>query len=543
MNRHTTFGGLVLAAMLGVWTGRVSAQAMLADDIIILSKGQQEQEKSRSRSQLGGAPGAGGSPFRSIPGVGANRPGERGGPGALASPVTGKSVDVLSAASGYESGSSGQPGRAGIAPTTRLPSQAVQLFGPLELPEADDEGPRDGLTLDMAIERLLGTNPGLHSKAQEMPNAQADILSAGLKANPLIFASADSVPYGSYSQRRPGENTYAVTLIQPVDVNRKRGVRVIVAQQAKKVIEAQYQDAVRLEIDNLYTAYVDALDARDAVRYAKASLKGLDDLLMTSQEQFKKGFQPETEVDSATIQRDSAEIGLEQAEVAYRQVKRTLATLLGIPPAETDLIELRASVRDSVPTPPPIEDLVRLALCTRPDVVAYRLGVGRAQAAVKLERAERFPDVFMLYTPYGFRNNTPVGEKSATSWGIGALVSIPLFNRNQGNIARAQGTVIQTKIELAGLERQVVTEVECSALEYGSTQAAVQKLETSILPRARRLRDRRYRLYTEGQENVVTYLNAQRDYNEAVRQYRNTLIRHRRSMLRLNTAVGQRILP
>ena len=50
-------------------------------------------------------------------------------------------------------------------------------------------------------------------------------------------------------------------------------------------------------------------------------------------------------------------------------------------------------------------------------------------------------------------------------------------------------------------------------------------------------------LYTQGQENIVTYLNAQRDYNEVVRQYRDTLIRHRRSMLRLNTAVGQRILP
>ena len=60
---------------------------------------------------------------------------------------------------------------------------------------------------------------------------------------------------------------------------------------------------------------------------------------------------------------------------------------------------------------------------------------------------------------------------------------------------------------------------------------------------ARQLRDRKYTLYTQGQEDIVSYLNAQRDYNEVVRQYRDALIRHRRSMLRLNTAVGQRVLP
>src|SRR3954463_11323184 len=89
----------------------------------------------------------------------------------------------------------------------------------------------------------------------------------------------------------------------------------------------------------------------------------------------------------------------------------------------------------------------------------------------------RFPDVFLLDTPYGFRNNAPVGEKSATSWGIGALVSLPVVNRNQGNIHRAEHTVLQTQIELSGLERQVLSEVERAYLEYSSTRTAAQRLE------------------------------------------------------------------
>ena len=303
-------------------------------------------------------------------------------------------------------------------------------------------------------------NYGLRTKFQEIPKAQADILSAGLRANPLVFASADGVPYGSYSPRRPGENGYSVVLIQPIDVNRKRLVRVHVAEQAKKVLEAQYQDAIRLEIDNLYTAFVDVLDARETVRFARASLEGLNRGTQDHRGAIPKGLVPQTEVESAAIQRDTAEVFLEQAETALMQAKRTLAVLLDMPPAQAGSLEVRGSLRDDMAPPPPPEDLAKLALCVRPDIVSYRLGIRRAQADVTLQRAERFPDVFVLYTPYGFRNNAPVDEKSATSWSVGALVSIPLFNRNQGNIRRAEHTIMQTQIELSGLERQALSEVE-----------------------------------------------------------------------------------
>ncbi len=535
MKRHILRCGLMFSALLAGVRG-AGAQAMLADDIIILSKGQREQEKSRTTTtHLGGTPGVGSGLLRASPGSGESTLGERFG-----TPM--RRNDVLSTAS--DGGNLSEPlVGARVVPTRRQPSQTVPLFGALDIPTVADEGPLDGLTLDQAIDRLAQANFGLKAKFQEIPKAEADVLSAGLRANPVVFGSADSVPYGNYSRQRPGENNYTVVLIQPVDVNQKRKVRVLVAQQAKKVLEAQYQDAVRTEIDNLYTTFVDVLDARESVRYAKTSLEGLNSVLGTTREQFEKQVVPESEVESAAIQRDTAEAGLEQADAALRLAKRGLAVLLDITPAEADRMEIRGSIRDEATPPPPLEDLIRLALCVRPDVVSYRLGVRRAQADVKLQKAERFPDVFVLYTPYGFRDNAPVGDQSATSWSFAVLASIPLLNRNQGNIHRAEHTVLQTRTELSGLERQAVSEVDQDYLEYSTTHSAVRRLEGGILPRARRLRDQKYTLYTQGQENVVSYLNAQRDFNEIVRQYRDALIRHRRSMLRLNTAVGQRISP
>ncbi len=541
MRRRYYVRGCLAVALLLSGATKARAQAMLADDIIILSKGQREQEKAKSsNTHLGNIPGSGGQAFRTNPGSGESRLGEPQG-GAASSPTM-RQRDVLTAASG--AGTAPSPnGAARITTPALAPLPALPLYGQLEVPDQVDEGPANGLTLDDAIARLSQVNYGLRTKFQEIPKADADILSAGLRANPLVFASADSVPYGGYSQQRPGENSYSVVLIQPIDVNQKRKVRVVVAQQARKVLEAQYQDAVRQEIDNLYVGFVDVLDARETVRYAKASLDGLNRMLKTTEDQHARQLVPQTEVENAAIQRDTGEVVLEQAETTLKQAKRVLAVLLDISPNEADRLELRGSIRQETAPPPPLDDLGRLALCVRPDLVSYRLGVRRAQAEVKLQRAERFPDVFALYTPYGFRNNAPMGEKSATSWSFGAMVSVPILNRNQGNIRRAEHTVIQTQIELSGLEKQVLADVERAYLEYNSTQAAVQRIERNILPRAKRLRNQKFELYSQGQESIVTYLAAQRDYNDVIRQYRDSLIRGRRSMLKLNTAVGQRIFP
>ena len=57
------------------------------------------------------------------------------------------------------------------------------------------------------------------------------------------------------------------------------------------------------------------------------------------------------------------------------------------------------------------------------------------------------------------------------------------------------------------------------------------------------MRDEAFRLYIPGRASLPEYIQAQLDYNQVVKQYLDTAVRHRRSMLSLNTVVGRRILP
>lgn len=535
---------IMIAAMLTVTYinlgERVHAQsaAALADEIIIISSGQRAKERARDSSALGPVHGTAERPFPKIAGSDESRLGVR-----MPAP---RPTELLSAASRPDQAGITTDRRSGILPPA-LPegaSSAIPLYGPLELSAIENEGPMNGLTLDQAIGSVLSANPELLVKFQEIPKAEADVLTAGLWGNPLVFASADSVPYGNYSPRRPGSNNYGVTVVQPFDLNGKIRARSRLAVTARNVLQAQYQDAMRLELEKLHIVWMDTLNARTSVQYLKTSLDGYGALLATIRDRVAKKAAPETDLDTAVIQQENAIVAYEEAVTRYRQAKRSLAVLLGAPPTRADEIEPRGTIRDQAPPPPPQPELVRIALCQRPDLVANRLGVKSALANVDMQRRERFPDVFALYTPYGFdANNGDPGAKGATSWGAGVFATIPLFNRNQGNIRRAERNVHQTQLEVSGLESQVVAEVEGAAMEYASSRAAVERVERAILPRAKRVKEDKFRLYTSGEESLVTYLNAQRDFNETIRAYRDVLIRHRRSMLALNTAVGARILP
>lgn len=231
------------------------------------------------------------------------------------------------------------------------------------------------------------------------------------------------------------------------------------------------------------------------------------------------------------------------AEESLRQKKRVLGVLLNLVPAEAESLELRGTILDKGPPPPPSEVLQQIALAVRPDIVAYRLGVQRAVADVRLAQANRFSDVYVLYQPYTFQDNTPFDAKSAHSWALGVTVPMPLYNRNQGGILRAKLNVTQTQIELANLEHQARIEVLMAEREYAITRQAIERIEKNLLPTATQMRDDTYRLYVGGEVNVVAFLNTESEYNTRVKQYLDTLVRHRRSMLALNTALGQRLLP
>jgi cobalt-zinc-cadmium efflux system outer membrane protein len=432
-----------------------------------------------------------------------------------------------------------------ISPPQDLQPAGLPIYGTLAVPRlAEDEGPPDGMTLDAAIERYVRENLDLRARYMEIPQADADILTASLRSNPVFYADSQLVPYGQYSNARPGGQTqYDVNVSYPLDLTHKRRARTVSAQRAKKTLEALYQDAVRLGIDNVYTAYVDVLQYRGAVKFGEVGVEGLRDVLKSTDALFRKGEKPKTDVNRVDLQLRTAETGLRVSRETYRRAKRTLGVLLGMSPPEAEEMEVRGSLRDAFPPPPPLEELQRIAMASRPDINSFRIGISRAEADVKLARANVLQDVYVLYQPYTLQDNTWQGLKSPTSWALGVTIPIPVYNRNQGAILRSKLNVTQTQIQHAALERTVLNDVRQAEQAYHTSLENLRQIETEVLPDADKVLADSKRLFDSGEIDVIIYLSARRDYNDIARQYLDALVAHRRSMLDLNTALGQRILP
>ncbi len=310
-----------------------------------------------------------------------------------------------------------------------------------------------------------------------------------------------------------------------------------------RVLEAQYQDAVRQRIDDVYGAFVTALAARQTVRYATDSVAGLEKLTAANEQRFLKGDISQGDLNQIKIRLRNAKLGVVDSKAAYRKAKLDLGSLMNLKLDEIATLELRGTIQDLAPSPPPAEELRKIALVERPDVVSMRLGVNRAEADVRLAKSNAFSDIYVLWQPYTFQDNSPYGLKSQYSWALGVTVPLPIYNRNQGGIARAKINVSQSQMQLSDLERQAVIDIEEAVQEYEVTRREVDELRDEVNPRAEQVRDEVYRLYDSGAKSVLDYLDAQLAYNQVVKQYLDTAVRHRRSMLSLNTVVGRRIMP
>lgn len=345
---------LGLLSVICLPAGRLHAQVSLADDIIMAAQGKENAERSEV-GELGRSPGSTVSRFRRSPGsrdilLGADpkRRVRRNEPvpslyeadliapladGAGRREMPPQSVLERLPLAGPERQAT--PDRA--VPKATLGDAGNDLFEP--------EGPPNGLSLDAAIERLVHTNRELLTKQYEIPQAEADIVTGGLRSNPLLFYSTANVPYGSYSRQRPGEVNTGVSVVYPVDYSGKRKARVAVADQEKRVLVAQYQDAVRREIDHLTSDYVDVLAARRDVRSAEHSLAMAEELLRAAHDRAAGDEQ----IDDLIIERDIAVISLDDARRRYYKAKERLAARLEFPPSAAERLELRGTLRIAAP--------------------------------------------------------------------------------------------------------------------------------------------------------------------------------------------------
>jgi outer membrane protein, heavy metal efflux system len=394
------------------------------------------------------------------------------------------------------------------------------------------------ITLDTAVERMIRESLDSSSKFS-IPLEQAEILTAGVWSNPEHDPRGQRVTDGVYTKSRHDDQTHFDTNVSyPPQVWLKRRARILDAKRPKRVMEAQYQDVVRVLIGDVYTKCLDVQTAQEKVRLASESSVDFSRNLGVTLAQATKGIRSQKDVDQIQAALRSAGSRFDAATADLERTKHVFGALLKLSAGQADRLEVVGSLDVQPVSLPAIDELTRLALETRPDIAAFRLGLHRMQSELATTQT---PNVYTVYQPYAWKVGTPSALMGPTTWALGITVPVPNYAPNKAS--RARLNLDQTQVQLTQLERQATSDVTRARREYELNLAEVTKIEHEVLPSARQVRNKLARAYDDGQLGVETILKCLQDYREVEHNYIDLLTRLRRNSLYLNTAVGSRIMP
>jgi len=249
-----------------------------------------------------------------------------------------------------------------------------------------------------------------------------------------------------------------------------------------------------------------ALDAERAL--VRETVAAYGDTLRLTERRYAAG--DVAELDLARVQTEVAATQSQALALDRRraQLEHALAVLLGELPSSFTLAE--SDWRGALPNVP--AGIPSTVLTRRPDVSAAQSAMLAAQARVGVAQSAWVPDVAL--TANGGFASTDVGDLfkwSARSWGIGALLSLPLFDggRREAGVQNANGA---WDAAAASYREQVLVafqdvEDQLAALRLLSDQAGAQTQAVDAAARATVLSNSRYR---NGLVSQLEFLDARR---------------------------------
>ncbi len=393
------------------------------------------------------------------------------------------------------------------------------------------------ITLDQAINLALAHNHSLKATRTLILQNQAQEVTANLRPNPTFLFDSQFVPIfdPSYFSADNLNQTqqFDLGIGYLFERGHKRQRRLQAAQDQTAVTSAQVTDAERTLTFNVAQQFIAVLLAESTLQFALQDLNSFQQTVDIGQTQYKSGYISEGDYLKIKLQLLQFQTDVSSARLARVQALIALRELLGYDavPANYDVVGDLSY--ESVKAK--LEDLQVRALRERPDYRAAELGVTAAQSQILLAKANGKQDVSATV------DYTHVAGQNDASFFLS--FPLPIFNRNQGEIARTGYALNQAQELQASGSDTVLSDVSDAYEALRSNEEVVQLYASGYLKEAQDSRDISEYAYKRGAASLLDFLDAERSYRAAQLAYRQALSSYMTALEQLKEAVGTRNLP
>jgi cobalt-zinc-cadmium efflux system outer membrane protein len=431
----------------------------------------------------------------------------------------------------------------GTEPAEVVPAAFIPPRSPV--PEARPEPVR--LTVDQVINAVLVGDPKLRSGFEAINQASAGALTASLPPNPTLFTDAQLLPltrpFTVDDQGGPPQQDVQITY--PIDwfVFGKRAANMAAANLGVRVSEADYADLIRLRVVETTNTYYDVLEAKGLLELARQDVANLLRVEAVIEKGVAAGGKPRVDLDRIRLDLLAARRAAREAETPLIAAKAKLRAMLGRTDADPDF-DVDDPRFEAPPTaaPLPVEEAFALAVRNRPDVRSRRWKVSQARADSLVQKRAAFPQVSPMFGYTHQYQRKAIGFPDADSWTASLTVTLPLFDRNQGNRARASSVLAQSEFDLAADLAALRAEVETAVQELRVARANAEAVAAEQLRLARDVLESITKSYEAGGRSLVDVLDAQRNFRETYRAYISSRATYWREVYQFGSVIGQQIL-
>jgi cobalt-zinc-cadmium efflux system outer membrane protein len=393
------------------------------------------------------------------------------------------------------------------------------------------------ISLDDAIQMALRRNHNILAARTTIQQSEAEEITANLRPNPVLLSDWQFLPIFQPSQFSADylDNTaqFDLGVSYLFERGKKRQHRLLAARDITAETRSQVADSERGLAFNVGSGFINVELAESTLALAQEDLQSFQNTVDISEARYKAGDIGEGDLLKIKLQMLQFQTDLSAAQLARVQGLSDLRQLLGyesIPP-DYDV----AGAFDYQPVKGNLDDFQAKALQNRPDLRAAQQGVTAANSQHALQQAIGKRDITgeINYTHIGYLNDVSLFGQ----------MQMPIFDRNQGEIARAAYAITQAQEQERFSNGQVLTDVRDAFENLRTNDQVVGLYRSGYLDQARQSRDISEYAYRHGAASLLDFLDAERSYRVIQLAYRQALASYLLALEQLREAVGTRSLP
>jgi outer membrane protein, heavy metal efflux system len=414
---------------------------------------------------------------------------------------------------------------------------AAAQQSPAPAPQAPPPSSLARVSLDDAIRLALQHNHALQAMRSTIQQSLAAEITANLRPNPTLGLDAQFLPIFQPNQLTADYLDQSAQFDAGIgylfERGRKRQHRLQAAKDQTAVVRSLVSDNERQLVFNVGQQFVDVLLAESTLEFAQQDLDSFQKTVDISKERFRVGDISEGDFLKIKLQLLQFQSDVSAAKLARLQSLAALRQLLGFETVPDDY-DVQGTL-DYQPVHADLNGLKNAAAINRPDLRAAQQTVTAAESQYALQKANGKMDITGTFS-YSH-------TADASSGSFFYNMPLPIFNRNQGEIARAQYAITQAQQQASETTQQVSTDVVTAFANLRTNDQIIQLYQGGYVDQAKQSRDISEYAYRKGAASLLDYLDSERTYRANQLAYRQALASYMLALEQMRQAVGTRNLP